>query len=89
LWEQRLQACSILQISDPPLPFLIVLCRERIGNQLSLRIELRDVNSGDVIVGADQLYPDRIVQFSADPDQRLIELIGSKSTVRLEFGKED
>lgn len=85
LWEQRLQSCSILNVADPPLPFLIVLCRERILNQLSLRVELRDVTTGDVIVGADQLYPDRIVQFSADPDQRLIELIGSKSTVRVEF----
>ena len=88
LWEQRLQPCSVLQVADPPLPFLVVLCREKSVNQLTLRVELRHVTTGDVIVGADQLYPDRIVQFSADPDQHLIELIGSKSTVRMEFGKE-
>ena len=89
LWKRTLPQRSILRLPEYDLPFLITISRERgrqKNNTQSLLVEAIDIQTGETLGSAVNLFPDRLVQMSVDRDRGVVLLHGLKNEIRLDFG---
>jgi len=87
-WSEEFGSRTILQVPDYELPVLLSICRVNRDNQLVLRVDVVDRQTGKVLASRDDLLADRLLQLSYDRDAATLELFGLRSTVRLQFAPE-
>ena len=87
-WKRTLPQRSVIHTPHIRLPFLVTMSgvRDRWnGSRQSLLVEIIDAKTGETLALLDNIFPDRIVQFSYLPDQSRVELRGLKTVIDIEF----
>lgn len=91
LWQRNLAACSVIQVPQYRLPFL--MCISRIhrhppgANSMTMSFEAIDGASGRTLGEAQQLPSDSLQQLSYEPELRKLIFRGNQNCWEVEFGK--
>ncbi|MCA9115928.1 MAG: PQQ-like beta-propeller repeat protein [Planctomycetaceae bacterium] len=90
LWSRVMPQRTVLDLAHLNLPFLVTVSRIRDreqGSRQSLLVELLDAATGQTIGSRDNLFPDRIVHLSCEPEQGHLVLRGLRSAIHLDFSR--
>jgi hypothetical protein len=88
LWTGSFGNRSVLQLPDFRLPVLVTMFRMRKDDQMTLAVEVIDIQTGSILASRDDLFSDSLLQVVYERESGVIALRGAKTEIRVEFQSE-
>jgi hypothetical protein len=88
LWKRAVPSRTLLKLEPAGLPFLVLVSKIRDqhdNNQQWLLVEVLDADTGQLLARQDRLPPDRIVTADYDALDRMVRLVGQKTSIEIHF----